>query len=130
MYVLLYFLLFTYILIHVYIFHRFYCDVPDEFLFTNLATLTELALAVRNGNGTLTPAQKAQIDSETPSDETDNQKGVSESTLEIEATGKASHSTATKKGKKGAKVKKGGNQGKSTVIEQGNPWCPWFVCCY
>lgn len=92
--------------------------------------MTELALAVRNGNGSLTPAQKAQIDSETPSDETnaaDNQKSVSESALEIEATGKAKSST-TKKGKKG--VKKGGNQGKSTVIEQGNPWCPWFVCCY
>lgn len=101
---------------------RFYCDIPDEFLFTNLATLTELALAIRNGTGTLTPEQKAQVESG-PSDGTETAGQTGSSTLEVEAQGKG-----TKKGKGGKG--KGGNQGKSTVIEQGNPLCPWFVCCY
>ena len=28
---------------------RFFCEIPDEFLFTNLATLNELSLAVKEG---------------------------------------------------------------------------------
>ena len=102
-------------------------------MFTNLATLTELALAIRNGNGSLTAGQQAQIDS-APSEESSaaaaaaavvsDQTGAGGSTLEMEAQGKG-----TKKEKKGGKKGKA-NQGKSTVIEQGNPLCPWFVCCY
>lgn len=102
---------------------RFYCDVPDEFLFTSAATLTELALAVRNGNGSITPEQKALLESSPSEHEptTDAATAPGTSSMEVETQSK---------GTKKTKASKAGNQGKSTVIEQGTPLCPWFVCCY
>ena len=36
---------------------RFHCDIPDDFLFTSMATLDQLAQSAQLG--TLTPEQKA-----------------------------------------------------------------------
>jgi hypothetical protein len=40
---------------------RFSCDIPDEFIFSQFATLAELTLAVQHGG--LTVKQKALLDS-------------------------------------------------------------------
>ncbi|KAJ1414623.1 hypothetical protein B484DRAFT_164417 [Ochromonadaceae sp. CCMP2298] len=39
---------------------RFYCDIPDDFLFTGLATLEQLALAVQGGQ--MTEEQRVQYE--------------------------------------------------------------------
>eukprot|EP01035_Chromulina_nebulosa_P016869 gene16869-22357_t len=41
--------------------NQYYCNVPDEYLFTNICTIYELALAIQIGE--LTPSQKQQLDS-------------------------------------------------------------------
>lgn len=47
--------------ISINIYNRFHCDVPDEFLFTDLASIAELVESIRMGG--LTPEQKEQVDS-------------------------------------------------------------------
>ena len=92
---------------------RFFCEIPDEFLFTNLATLNELALAVKEGSrfysiqfiiflfsgcdlyiGSLTPSQKQRFESSA---------GAASVDAESPTTIPISHT---------------------------EPWCPWFTCCY
>jgi hypothetical protein len=73
---------------------RFFCDIPDEFLFLPSVNLLEISKAVKLG--TLTAAQRQGMD-----------QGVS-------------HDPQTKRGSNSA----------TTVINQNQPLCPWFTCCY
>ena len=85
------------------LFYRFYCDIPDDFLFTNQATLDQLALAVHEGK--LTDAQKALYES-----------GVG-------AAG-AAHAGSEQEGEDPHMP--------STVMmpmTHKQPCCPWFTCC-
>ena len=43
-----------------YLTHRFYSEVPDEFLFSQLSSINALAITVKQGK--LTTAQKEQLD--------------------------------------------------------------------
>eukprot|EP00602_Paraphysomonas_sp_CaronLab_P007959 CAMPEP_0185034110 /NCGR_PEP_ID=MMETSP1103-20130426/23687_1 /TAXON_ID=36769 /ORGANISM="Paraphysomonas bandaiensis, Strain Caron Lab Isolate" /LENGTH=811 /DNA_ID=CAMNT_0027570633 /DNA_START=15 /DNA_END=2450 /DNA_ORIENTATION=+ len=69
--------------------NRFYCEFPDEFMFTQRATIHELAMAVKNGG--LTSSQRMFLESSSA----DPNEG-----------------------------------GTTTIIEQKQPFCPWFTCCY
>ena len=84
-------------------FGRFHTDIPDEFLFTSHATIVELAKTVKHGS--LTEEQHQQFDTIQPSGNAD-------------ADG---NSDAPKGAVKGHTT---------TVIEQRQPLCPWFTCCY
>ena len=88
--------------------YRFHTDIPDDFLFTNMATIRELSLSVHEG--TLTAAQKEFYD------------------------GQAAAETQGGEAGKGAKGKGKGERdpnAPSTVIHQSNkqPCCPWFTIC-
>lgn len=84
---------------------RFHCDIPDDFLFTSMATLQQLAQSVHAG--TLTPEQRAFYDDHAAADK---------------ATGAD--------GKAGSKERD--PNAPSTVIMQSNkqPCCPWFTICF
>jgi hypothetical protein len=82
--------------------------LPDEFLLTNLATLNQLAKAVKIGQ--LTNDQQLQYDS--------SGEGLSElrPADTVEPSDKANKNNRNRK--------------MSTIIEQKTPLCPWFTCCY
>ena len=80
---------------------RFYCSFPDEFLFTEMATLNGITLAVKNGEMTL--EQKRLLEGHGP--ESGGGGGVSEMTSGV------------------VPVVGGGRI-------QRQPLCPWFTCCY
>ncbi len=82
--------------------YRYHCDLPDEFLFTSFATVTELAKAIKEGK--LTSHQQGSFD--------------------------AVGTIEEKEGKKEGNLVFKGKAAKTTIIEQKEPWCPWFTCCY
>lgn len=81
---------------------RFHTDIPDDFLFTSMATLEQLALSVHEG--TLTSEQKAFYEDQAAAEKT----GAAE----------------------GGKKERDPNA-PSTVIHQSSkqPCCPWFTIC-
>ena len=76
---------------------RYYCDVPDEFLFIQSVNLTELARAVRNGG--LTVDQRKLVESASA-------------------------------GQAGAGSGRPSGGPTAVVVNQKQPMCPWFTCCY
>ena len=100
---------------------RFSCEIPDEFLFTNVATLRELSLTVKNGR--LTEEQTQRLSSG-PSEPVPS---VQESK---ESEGRPGAAAAQGERTRDRKASNRGKQPHSTVIEQKTPLCPWFTCCY
>jgi hypothetical protein len=82
---------------------RFYCDVPDEFLFSAHCNLHELAIAVHDG--ALTTEQMKRF-------------GVGADTDGAAAAGNGTRGTAEAVG---------GTAGGAGYRQ---PFCPWFTCCY
>eukprot|EP01038_Epipyxis_sp_PR26KG_P004483 gene4483-6337_t len=81
--------------------NRFHCSaIPDEFMFTSLACVNELAIAVKNGE--LTDEQKQK--------------------LESIGTNKNNNNVADE-------VDEEGNTTQIPVTYK-QPLCPWFTCCY
>lgn len=93
---------------------RYHCDIPDEFVFSHLATLQELAKAVKAGH--LTEDQKHRFE----------HQGGGQA-----ASGDLEQSNNPKPGNTGAAGARG-NQSVSNVVvvNQRTPCCPWFTCCY
>jgi acyl carrier protein len=80
---------------------RFYCDIPDEFLFIQTVNLHEIAVSVKHGS--LTPEQRRMVDGA------------------AQAGG----------GAPGPGGPPGAGGGRAAVVaSQKQPMCPWCVCCY
>jgi hypothetical protein len=86
---------------------RYYCDIPDEYVFSPAATLSELAVIVKTGR--LTDEQRQRYE---------HSGG---------AGGGGNTAAGTNNGKP---VGPKGNHGTAPVVAVHQPWCPWFTCCY
>lgn len=95
--------------------HRFHCDVPDDFLFSPMATLLELTLAVQHGR--LTAEQRQRYESGPGGSGSSDNAGGSGEGGELHGKGKA------------AAVAVGGGGGRRGGGMR-QPLCPWFTCCY
>mmetsp|Transcript_27246 Transcript_27246/g.45699 ORF Transcript_27246/g.45699 Transcript_27246/m.45699 type:complete len:908 (+) Transcript_27246:46-2769(+) len=84
---------------------RFYADIPDDFLFTSIATLEQLAHAVKLG--TLTESQRSQYESAL-ADHKINQNA----------------SNGDTKGNP-----QDPNAPSTVMVQQNEPCCPWFTFC-
>lgn len=83
--------------------NRFFADIPDEFVFSTMATIYELSVAVKEGK--LTAEQKHRFDSFQAS--STPQAGAG-------AAGAANPAQAA---------------GTTIVVSHRQPCCPWFTCC-
>jgi hypothetical protein len=92
---------------------RYYCDIPDEFVFSNLATLSELAKAVKIGH--LTADQKHRFEH------------IASATHQL-PPGEQANSNANPQNKNNTR----GPPNYSNVVAAPprQPLCPWFTCCY
>lgn len=95
--------------------NRFHCFVSDEFLFTNMATLIELSIAVQHGH--LTDEQQQRFESVGPSQP---------------AAAASPSGAAPSNGRQAATVVGGDapHGGKRNARGSRQPLCPWFTCCY
>ena len=79
---------------------RYHCDIPDEFVFSPIATLKELAAAVKLGH--LSDDQRQRYEN----------VGASNPSHNINNNAAA------------------GPRAEVVVVNQRTPCCPWFTCCY
>jgi hypothetical protein len=86
---------------------RFYCDIPDEYVFSNQATLKELAKAVKIGR--LTDEQKHHFEGH-PTHNTNDPKAAG--------------------GGSGNGHQHPPDYSNVVVTPHRQPLCPWFTCCY
>lgn len=91
--------------------NRFHCFVKDEFLFTNMATLVELSIAVQHGS--LTEEQEQRFE-----------------TTGSAVGGNAGANASTGAGKQAATVVGDTAGGNRRGRGSRQPLCPWFTCCY
>ena len=90
---------------------KFHCTFPDEFIFTQMATLSELSHIVKIGE--LTPSQEDYL-------------------AQGHGGGGEGDGNGDGDDDGGGAVGSGGNkQTRSTVMEDeiSTPLCPWFTCC-
>eukprot|EP00599_Poterioochromonas_sp_BG-1_P008595 CAMPEP_0173151084 /NCGR_PEP_ID=MMETSP1105-20130129/11362_1 /TAXON_ID=2985 /ORGANISM="Ochromonas sp., Strain BG-1" /LENGTH=837 /DNA_ID=CAMNT_0014066377 /DNA_START=89 /DNA_END=2602 /DNA_ORIENTATION=+ len=80
--------------------NRYHCDIPDEFVFSPIATLKELAAAVKLGH--LSDDQRQRYEN----------VGASNPSHNINNNAAA------------------GPRAEVVVVNQRTPCCPWFTCCY
>lgn len=80
--------------------NKFHCKVPDEFNFSDIATLLELSIAVQNGGLTADQRQRFEANAGGAAGGAGNANGQ-----------KSAASTAS-------------------VAPRRQPFCPWFTCCY
>ena len=92
-------------------FHRYYCDIPDEFVFSNLATLSELAQAVKIGH--LTDDQKHRFEH------------VAGATHQLPAGEQAAGG-----GTNQPNARNTPDYSNVVTSPPRQPLCPWFTCCY
>jgi hypothetical protein len=94
--------------------NRFYCEFPDEFMFTKKATLKELAIVVKHGHLTTTQAEYLEKIAE-GNDEEEKKKNH-----------QAGAGTGAGRGEDEDEEEE--EEDEHIVID--NPICPWFTCCY
>ena len=101
---------------------RFHCDIPDDFLFTSMATLDQLAQSAQLG--TLTAEQKAFYEGHSVEKAAGGGEGEIYPCLRV-----LSYCFVTEN--PGGKKARDPNA-PSTVIVQSNkqPCCPWFTICF
>jgi acyl carrier protein len=102
---------------HGYLRDQFYVQLPDEFLFSDMCTLTELAIAVQVG--ALTEEQQQRFNHIPSPNNTGNNNNNNNNPTNNRSVG----ATAVVGGG-GA----GGNSGQRRARRE--PLCPWFTCCY